>query len=670
MACLKVRLGDCLMTWIEFVPVVLVAAGLTYGPGIIILLGARQTMFKVLAIAPALTVLVNATTAIFFSVIGISWNWIVPLIASVIIGSFIFFAKKSSVFRENQCQNQDRMGCLVAILVGMVGASFLAFRFFRIIGSPSNISQTFDNVFHLNATRFVLDSQNGSPLHVLKVTGENGNGFYPNGFHELAASVLYFFPNNIAEAVNSLVFVIFVCTWMISCMYLAKVIFGSSPTSMAFTALFAAGLTGLPMLPMYWGVLYPLLLAYSSLPVLLALFLELLEEDALWPSPRWSQISLFILAGIGLCFAHPSVAHAFVLLAIPVFVMWNATLKKRFGHLSHSKSGIPNLVLLDVTIAIAVVALWIVGTKMTGGAQWGSSRRAGEALGSALLNGGPMLRPLIAVSVLMNIGMFAVFRSKKNCFLLYSWLTVAFFWIVAACAPIETVREFMVGPWYADSLRILSVLSILVVPLCVEGSLSVVRWLNNHSRLARFQTNHLLMVSIATACLITQIEPGLVTSDSFAAETYRYYSDKEPSWRQANYIRDKSMLLTKEEREIIEFAGNNLPSDALVATATNNGSSLLYAFTGIKTINTHIFYQPTKDVEEVEEHLDEIGWNKDACAATKRLGVDYALDFGNHLVTLQKREYRGLNNLKNNSSFRKVASEGNAAIYEVVGCNA
>src|SRR5699024_3012197 len=72
----------------------------------------------------------------------------------------------------------------------LVGGVFMLARQLSIMGSLGAVSQTYDNVFHLNATRHILRLQDGSAWTVGGMTQLEGQeGYYPALWHQAASLV-------------------------------------------------------------------------------------------------------------------------------------------------------------------------------------------------------------------------------------------------------------------------------------------------------------------------------------------------------------------------------------------------------------------------------------------------------------------------------------------------
>src|SRR5690606_19483538 len=83
-------------------------------------------------------------------------------------------------------QDSSRLLLWAAIGVGFA-AVVITIRFIVIFWEPDNISQTYDNIFHLNAPRFVLETGNASSITLagLPIDAPGTGGFYPAVWHAL-----------------------------------------------------------------------------------------------------------------------------------------------------------------------------------------------------------------------------------------------------------------------------------------------------------------------------------------------------------------------------------------------------------------------------------------------------------------------------------------------------
>src|SRR5690606_6387620 len=108
-------------------------------------------------------------------------------------------------------------------------AAGVALSIWRIVGyvqDPSGISQTNDAVFHMNAVRFILQTEDASSLHVNAVVG--GRSFYPAAWHALVSLVVLMTGAEISVAANMLTLVIAGLIWTLGIAWLARAVTGST----------------------------------------------------------------------------------------------------------------------------------------------------------------------------------------------------------------------------------------------------------------------------------------------------------------------------------------------------------------------------------------------------------------------------------------------------------
>src|SRR5690606_23851609 len=76
-------------------------------------------------------------------------------------------------------------------LAMLLGGVLMARTVIRALGAPDALSQTFDNIFHQNAVRYILDGASPSSLDLLSLTATPGDPtFYPAAWHDTVSLVL------------------------------------------------------------------------------------------------------------------------------------------------------------------------------------------------------------------------------------------------------------------------------------------------------------------------------------------------------------------------------------------------------------------------------------------------------------------------------------------------
>ncbi|MDD0858805.1 hypothetical protein NHF46_15765 [Arthrobacter alpinus] len=212
----------------------------------------------------------------------------------------------------------------VAGLLGGLGfgAIILGWRMTRIFITPENISQTYDNVFHLNAVRFILDTGNGSSLRLATLDPSGPGSFYPAVWHDLVSLVVQLSGSSIPVGLNAVNLVLGAVVWTISVMYLATRVLGSRPAVYLVTGSLAGAFSAFPYLLLGFGVLYPNFLAITLLPVAVALLTDVLRVSTV-SHPGWLRGGILLLVILpGVTLSHPNIAMAFAVFAIPIIAIW------------------------------------------------------------------------------------------------------------------------------------------------------------------------------------------------------------------------------------------------------------------------------------------------------------------------------------------------------------
>ena len=138
----------------------LIVVGLIFVPGLLIGLALGARRLTLVALAPAFTTSVIAITALANQFLPFRWGVVPVLATTVIIAALVFGAAR--LWRSRAPEPVLPSGSRGLWLAGIGGLVFafvaIARRFMDIVGEPNHISQTFDNVFHLNAIAHILDN--------------------------------------------------------------------------------------------------------------------------------------------------------------------------------------------------------------------------------------------------------------------------------------------------------------------------------------------------------------------------------------------------------------------------------------------------------------------------------------------------------------------------------
>ncbi|WP_236968264.1 DUF6541 family protein [Microbacterium aurantiacum] len=644
--------------WLSAVPSILIGGALVLLPGAAVVVagwGVRSLIAWLFA--PAISIAIIAVASSVGPLVGLTWS-LLPVAIVTAIAALVAWAVSRWVARDNsvdpQPWDQGRARAFYAAGVGAVAAAVaVSVQLMTAFGSPENISQTFDNIVHLNAIRLALDLGDAS---VVAIGSTSDIAFYPNGWHSIVTLVAQLGGGSIPLAVNAANIAIFAIAWPVSALALGATLFAARPAALAVTAALTPGFAAFPLLLLDFGVLYPNATGYAVLPAGLAAVWMLLTVRG---RDRVRALLLLLVTCAAVGISHPNAFLALFALAFAVVITESAlaawAAKTRRARLA------PLLVIVVMTVAL--VGLWRFGRTNAGMSVWGAWQSTAQAFGEAALIA-PRGYPItIATSVLLLVGMIAIVRRPVR------WLrvalpfaTAAFLFIVVSGIPTgTTLRDLITNPWYNDSYRLAAILPIAGIPVAVVGALvlldAVSRIFHRRSwpELLRF-----LLVTGLTALLLllAATGPNVTAMIERAQGSYR--------------LSDSSPLLTQDEQALIDRLDETVPDDAVIVVNPWTGGSLAYALGERDVLTRHVFSARSADEEFIDANLENIGSDPEVCTVVDRLDVEYVLDFGSQNVWNNKAaggERAGLNDLDPSDKLVLVDSQGDdARLFQIVGC--
>ncbi len=653
------------MPWTALVGPTILAATMLILPGLAVSLAAGLRGFLALGLAPALSATAIAGGAVVGGLIGIPWGWWTPALMGALL-AVVVLGVRFALIRAGLEERHQRPGFTrrtrASYWIGLAVAVPLMARHLRnVLGAPDAFSQTYDNIFHLSAIRFIVDTGDASSLTLGRlIAGPVATSFYPAAFHGTAALALQTATSQVAVATNAVLAVLVVVVWPLSCLTLARLALPANPAAALGTAIAAASFPAFPVLLLNFGVLYPNLMGLALLPAVFGLVIRILGLGTPAPPGRVMALVLLAVSSVGLALAHPNTVVTLLAITVPpALAFWVGRMRPAVR--ARRAGPVLGWSLALVAFLGAAYLIWVVVRPPAEAAIWPPLGPLPHALGEAILNAPSGTRAAWVPSVLMVAGLLFTLRARRW-WLAGSWFVLAALWLVVAGFAPSDLRTFWVGIWYNDPWRFSAGLPMLAVPLAALGFEQIVRRIavaaGRVSPLARRWRRGLLagllvLAVVATAAL-TQRSPAMNIAVERARSMYE--------------LRDDSPLLTRDEYSLIMRLREHVPADAVIATNPWNGSSLAYAFTGLRTTTTHVTYTSTPDLDEVNESLDDAATVPAACDAAHRLGVRFALDFGTEEVHGGTHPYPGLLDLAGATGFREVDRQGAAVLYELVYC--
>lgn len=604
------------------------------------------------ACAPAFSATVIGIAAIVAPWVGLRWSVLPVLIVAAVIALGIWIARRlfaRSARSDAQAPVRSHSGWWTFAILAAT-AVVLAWEVVAMIGRAGAISQTFDNVFHLNAIRYILDVGTASSLQIGLMTSPIA-GFYPAVWHAVAALLAQLTGASIPVVVNALTLVISAVFWPLGALLLARVLAGPSLATTIAAGVVAASVPAFPLLPADYGVLYPLQLALALVPVPLAATAAALGigTEARRLPPGWWAV---VVAGsvVGMTLAHPGGFVAWVALTVPMVGVLVFRLWRRFRR---PVARVAILASVAVYLVVGVLVLKVLRPPLEA-RLWPTIMDPLDAIGHVLtvtLNY-PTPSLVVAACVVLGIVWAVRLRTAAASVALGMWVIGAVLFVVVTSLPWVDLRDAFTGSWYNNWQRLASLAAVALLPLATLGAARTAEFVRE--RMPRTRLASVIGVGAVVVLVALSVLP---TGPSAAAIAHRQYVADE-----------KSPLLSPDEYALLERLPEHVPEGAVVAGNPYTGTSLAYALGGRRVLMPHILAYEDEQMREVSASLRDAEDGAVACAALDALGVQFVLDFGRREVHGEHHDYPGYDDLAASDAVRLVDQEGDARLYEVVAC--
>ncbi|WP_330194104.1 DUF6541 family protein [Pseudarthrobacter sp. J47] len=641
-------------------------------PGVIFGWAAGARRYTLVMLAPAFSVSIAGMVSLLGPFVGLPWNIWTVAGATVLFSVIALVVRRllSRSFAEPGPAQSPRWLGLATAVAFAIAAALVTYRLIYAFKVPESISQTYDNVFHLNAIRWALDSANASPLNLGHFTGIS---MYPSGWHAMVSLVVGITGAAIPVGVNVVNIVIGAVVWPLSCIYFAQVIAGRRIVPTVIAAILSAGFSAFPMLMVDWGVLYPNLLSISLLPAALAVCIGALGLGRLreFSQPIHWLIALTVVPGMAL--AHPSTLMGMLAFLMPaVFFLYAKRVKSlRATNTLESRRASRRLTALLMAGLAAFAAAWYVIRPPESAAGWLAVQSSAQAVGEIIMSA-PMGRPAAGLTaVLLVTGIVLMVKRRSNLWLLGMFVVGAFLYFYVSGMS-GRPRGLITGIWYYDPNRLAALMPVVTLGPAVLGG----TWLFERARraygdwkakdvaestpLRRLDAKGFLAPVLAVGLSLFFIWGTQFASVGTAAyqASLRYTLD------------DKSVLLSEDEMELLSRLPSEVPEDAVIAGMPSNGSALAYALAGRKVLQPHILTTHGPETDVINRWLKFAKeQDEEVCEAVRTENVRYVLDFGSASVTGFLAGYNGVRNIGDASGMTLVDSEGaHAKLYRVNAC--
>src|SRR4051794_16792579 len=155
-----------------------VAVAVVLLPGLLVALLARLRGIALVALAGPLTVALVGVTGVLGDLAGVRFGWWTVGALTVVAAGLAWLLSTRLTPRSwrppgwTRGSARDALLLVAAILMALVVFGVIAYRYIPL----GAISQTYDAVFHLNATASILDTGRASSLELYRLTNPESGG--------------------------------------------------------------------------------------------------------------------------------------------------------------------------------------------------------------------------------------------------------------------------------------------------------------------------------------------------------------------------------------------------------------------------------------------------------------------------------------------------------------
>lgn len=661
------------MSWWSTLPLLVAALAIMFVPGVLIGWASGLRDFALVAIAPALTVTVVSVGAIVAPLLGFTWSLAVVLVATAVVAAVALVVSRVSTWRRpKRKQRSAGWGLPISELAAVLVAAFLiGRRLVSVFGQPEAFSQTFDNVFHLNAIRYILDTGSASSFSIAGMTG--GAGFYPAAWHDLVSVLVTLTGAPITVAVNAENLVVGAVVWPIGCIFLVQQIMGRKKLASLIAGIMSAAFGVFPILMMDFGVLYPLALGISLLPIAIGLSLDVLGKSQTHELPKLVSCMLLLAVLPGLSLAHTSCLMALAVILVPVLLsVWWRNVRLNLK-LWPSKWRALSLQMVGLLIVATVfIAAWKYVRPAEAAAFWPPIQTAGRAIGEVVTSSAIGRPASWTVAILALVGLASLVSRRRQLWIVGVYVVVGGLYVVVSAMPFGNLRTFITGVWYNDPPRLAALLPLAILPAAVIGCQRIIevattrilppflaflhRWKGaDHQRPNENRYIGLAMVAVLLTGLIVGTQQANVQAAEAAAA---------PGYRTT----DNSPLLSLDEQTLINRLDTEIPPEAVLLGNPWNGSSLAYALADRRTLQLHILSAIPDGGDALFNRLHDAKSDPAICPTVRDLRAQYVLDFGHKEVHGGDHGYRGLDDLVSTGVGTLIDQQGDAKLYKITAC--
>lgn len=649
-------------SWFEAVPAFTLALLILAVPGAVVLAALRMRGLLAICLAPAVSVSIIAVSAIVAPLIGLPWHLPVLLLGTAITATGAWLARRLiPALREAESSVHPWAGTGPALTGVAISLAITTALLTLIASNPEQFTQGYDSVFHLNATKYAVETSNASSFAISGFIIPSGKEvFYPGAWHGITSLLIILTGISVPAATNIVWLAVAGLLWPLSCVFLTRVLFGPRRMLLVFAAVLAAAFPAFPWLLLQYGSAYPNSLSNALVPLGIGLVLLILRptvHEGLEPAQALTMVVLFLPGAV---ISQPNGVFSILLVLTPLLVFllfsWLRTGFRTSRRKGWQRAALLTLILLAVAGGLALlpqirslftyVSLAIMSFPL------------------ALLRDfthapDPIWFPAIALTLLVLVGVWFGARRPGLRWLYAALILMTFTYPLTAGTDFGPANIIM-APWWDNPERVAALMPLIAVPLASLGMVHAVDWLSQRlPRLAQRKGRQVAVVGLVVVLVLSN--PGLWQMKGQVEIMFNVPA--EPNGL---------AQVDANELALIHRLDQYTSTDDVIANNPYNGSALAMALAG----RTMLFPYSSQGELSPEMYtlrfwLNRVGSDAEVCAAAQKLGVTYLLDFGTDYIPAfdnPRSLYPGVTLAPDSDAFTLVASEGHARLFKLTTC--
>lgn len=619
-------------TW-ELVGTVLVAALLTWLPGVLILAPHRLPRLLTLALAPAATLFATYLGVVSAGALGVRWSpWWLAGVAIVLGGAGIGLRRWRPAPPHTWPGLTAGQIAFVAVMI-TVAFAIGARAYLDASQNFYVIPQDYDAVFQANAVRWIADSGDGTPQGLAGVNGYASTSptYYPSTFHALIALTTLVADTGVVAALHA-----HILLWMLvlplGAAALSRAV-GCGAAGAGAAALVSTSFTALPY-EVIWRFLLPFTGGLVLVPAVLAVLVLATRRRSLADSLVVAAVA------VGLVTTHTSMAPTLVVYGLPLLLVAVARAKGE-------RLAILRWALLTGGLLVILLVPTVLGLRsaLTDGApthDWPAITTVREGIRTGLLFGTgyrDTVQLTLATLVWAGAALVVLRRYRTGIGVLLGMLGSIALYVLAVAVDGDLSLLFT-GAWWNDQLR-LSALVAMSAPVFVGVLVDAVAWAGSRAadrfgpRLSSAGPREpgppsgLTTGQPAASSRLPApvgVAVGVLTAGALAAG-YFAWTD------QAYFLRNRDAMLyryglgptvTENERAGMERLPEVVTEGARVMNDPRDGSAWMFALSGVRPVFGHMSPDDNSPLQLLlDDRFDQLASDPEVQDAARSLGIGY-----------------------------------------------